>query len=76
MNPSHRLVKLDRTAGFGSGNSGGANGVIGGDAVKVARQRAQSHVQIAGGGALLLPPALREVATVAIKGMVVIRPIR
>ena len=45
--PGHCFVKFYRTALFGSGNSGSANGVIGGDSVQVAGERTQSNVQIA-----------------------------
>ena len=47
MNPSHGLVKPDGTALFGSLDSGRADRVIGRDAIKVARDRAQGDVQIA-----------------------------
>jgi len=40
VNPRHRLVKFYRTALFGSGNSGCANGIVSGDAVQISRQAA------------------------------------
>ena len=65
--PSHRLVKFYRTALFGSGDSGSADGIISGDAIQIAGQRTQSNVQIARAVPSLLPPAPGPRITVAIK---------
>jgi hypothetical protein len=76
MDPSHSFVKPDRTASFGSRHPGRTDTIVSGNEIQVPRQPSKSGMQIARRGAGALAAGLSEVATVTIKGMVVIKPIR
>jgi hypothetical protein len=69
-------VESDRTAGFRSRHSRRADCIVRGDAIQISRQPTEGGMQVAVAELVFLPPALRDVATVTIKGMVVIKPIR
>src|SRR5580658_8951092 len=49
MDPSHGFMKADWTAGFGSGDSGRADRIVGGNEIQISRHPSESRMQIARG---------------------------
>ena len=76
MNPGQGLMKADLTVSLRSRNPGGENGEIGAREVQVAVAEPRARCAQRSLELVLLPAAPNEVATVAISGIVAIRPKR